>query len=124
QAARGLGGDEVEVRRLSTDDATERDDAGVAARLRERHHRQRKLESSRHRDDGNVGTRDPVEQQLIERLPQEPGRDLAVEPADDDGNSAALTLGLAFDDLVAVWDLEAAGDMLERRHRDRLLLGV
>ena len=65
-----------------------------------------------------------MEQQLIERLPQEPGRDLAVEPADDDGNSAALTLGLAFDDLVAVWDLEAAGDMLERRHRDRLLLGV
>ena len=48
---RGLAGDEVEVRRVAADHAAERDDARVAACLRQRHGRDRQLERARHRHD-------------------------------------------------------------------------
>ena len=65
QPRRGLARDVVEVRRLAADDRAERDDAGVAARLRERHRGERQLERARHRHDGDRVRRDPG---LLERL--------------------------------------------------------
>src|SRR5436189_74443 len=79
QPARRLAGDVVEVWRLAPDYAAERDDAGVSARLRERHCPERQLEGS-----GNLDDRDGVaghtsELELLERALEQLVRHLTVE---------------------------------------------
>ena len=67
QPARGLAGDVVEVRRVAADDAAERDDAGEAARLRERHGGERQLERARHGHHGDRVACDAAGLELRER---------------------------------------------------------
>ena len=117
EARRGLAGDEVEVRRVAADHAAERDDAGVAARLRERHRRERQLERPRHRHDRDRVARDPGLLELRERAVEQPGRDGAVEAADDDPDRAARPLRLALEDAVAVRHGELALGVLVTRTR-------
>ena len=107
QAARGLARDVVEVRRLAAHDRAERDDAGVAARLRERHRRERQLERARNRHDRDGVTADPGRSSASSAGRAAPG-DLAVEARDDDGDRAPVAARLALEHGVAVGDVQVA----------------
>src|SRR5215213_101118 len=114
EPGRGLAGDEVEVRRVAADDAAEGDDAGVTARLRERHRRDRKLERARDRHDRDRVPGDAEGLELRERPLEQPAGDVAVEAADDDPDSAPAALCAPFEDAVAVRHGEVAGGVLPR----------
>ena len=85
EAARRLARDEVEVRRLPADDAAERDDAREAAGLRERERRQRQLERPGDGHDRDGVVLDVAVAERLQRVLEQGRRDVAVEPADDDG---------------------------------------
>ena len=68
-----LAGHVVEVRRLAADDAPERDDAGVAAGLGERHRRERQLERAGHGNDRDRVALDSRGIELLERPFEQPG---------------------------------------------------
>ena len=93
EPARRLAGDVVEVRRLAADHGAERDDARVAARLRERHRRERQLErpGNGHDRDRLAAHARPLE--LVQRPGQQLARELTVEAPDDDADGAATPLG-------------------------------
>jgi len=90
------------VRRVAADDAAERDDACEAATLRERHCAEWKLEGpgNLHHGDGLADDTGPLE--LLEGALEQPVRDVAVEPADDDADRAAAAVRGAGDHAVAV----------------------
>ncbi len=67
EAARRLARHVVEVRRLAADHAAERDHAGVAAGLRERHRGERELERAGNRHDHDRVARDTDLLELLER---------------------------------------------------------
>ena len=114
QPARRLARDVVEVRRVAADHAAERDDAGEAARLRERHRGERELERARHGHHGDRVARRRRGVELGERRLEQPRRHVAVEPRDDDADGAALAGGLALEHGVAGRHGELAGGMLHR----------
>ena len=101
------------MRRLAADDRAERDDAGVAARLRERHRGQGQLESTRHGQHRDPLVRDAGGLERLQRTPQEQVRDAAVEPGDDDADRAPLAERRAFEHRVAVGDVDLAPDVLD-----------
>src|SRR5207253_6718532 len=76
QAEDGIRGGHVQTCALPI---SERDDARVAARLRERHRRERELEGARHRHDRDGILRDARAAELLERRLEQPRGDLAVE---------------------------------------------
>jgi hypothetical protein len=100
------------VRRLPANDAAERDDTRVAARLRERHRRERQLECPGHGHDGDRLPADARRIELAERGIQEPVRDLAVVTRRHDCNAAPRAVGLALDDVDIVGNVELTGRML------------
>src|SRR5581483_4463499 len=130
QAGRGLAGDVLEVRRLAPDDAAERDDGDVPARLRERHGAERQLECTRHRHDGDVLPVDPRVRELGHGRVEQPVRDLAVEAREDDRDPLLRPLRRAGDEVDADGDVEPArrvsrellGDRLRHRRLDDELL--
>ena len=70
----GFAGDVLEVGGLAADDAAERDDRRVAARLRQRHRPEGELERAGHRHDGDALVRDARPRELGERRLQQPVR--------------------------------------------------
>ena len=110
--------------RLAADDAAERDDRDVPARLRERHRADRQLERARHRHDRDVLPFDPGAVELRERRLEQPVRDLAVEARDDDRDPLPRSLRRALDELDAYGNDERAGRVTGWLLRDGLRLGL
>src|SRR5215210_6435323 len=113
QARGGLAGDEVEVGSVAADDAAESDDAGVAARLRERHRGDRQLERARDGHDRDRVAADAGRIELRERALEQLRGDGAVEAADDDPDRTPAALGAALEDAVPVGDAELARGVLD-----------
>jgi hypothetical protein len=112
EAARGLGGDVVEVGRLAADHAAEGDHAGVAAGLRERHRGERELERAGDGDDGHRVAVDACLRKLVERGLQQPPRDLAVEPRDHHGDAAPGPIRLSGEHAIPLGNVEYSGRVL------------
>ena len=114
----GLAGDVVEVGRLAPDHAAERDDAGVAARLRERHRAEGKLERARDGHDRDELAADAGALELGDGGLEQLVRDVAVEACRDDADAAAAAERRAFEHRDAVGDVEVAGGVArEPKHR-------
>src|SRR4051812_29119274 len=112
------------MRRLATDHAAEGDDAGKAARLRERHRAERQLERARHLHDRDRLTGHARELELVQRALEQPVGHLAVEAADDDTDRAAGPVGGAGEDAVAVRNRELPGRVSRwSQPRQLVLLG-
>ncbi len=101
------------MRRLAPDDRAERDDAGIAPRLRERHRGERQLERARnghHRhgvrlDAGLLGR--------LERSRKHAVRQAAVEARDDDRERPPVTGRRSLEDRVAVGNVDLAAHVLD-----------
>src|SRR5262249_8380676 len=106
QTARSFARDVVEVRRVTADDATERDDAREATRLREGSRGQRQLERARYDHDRDRVLAYSCLGELRERTVEELARDAAVEPRDDHADGTAAALGAAFENPHTVPDGE------------------
>src|SRR5439155_10889016 len=112
EAAGGLPRDEVEVRGLAADHTPERDDAYVPARLRQRHRGERELEGARYGHDDDRLARDAGLFERREGAVEELGRDLGVEPRDDEADGPTASDRAALEELVAVRDPEVAAGVL------------
>src|SRR4029450_13343165 len=92
ETARSLARDVLEVRRVTSDVAAERDDAREAARCRERGRRERELEGARNDHDRDRVLTYPRRRELRERSVEQLGRDARVEPRHDPAHRAPASL--------------------------------
>ena len=113
QAGRALGRDVLEVRRLAAHDRAQRDDAGVPARLGERHGGQGQLEGAGNRHDGDRVLGHTGSRERLEGTVQQAVGDAAVEARDDHGHRAPVAERRALDQRIAVGDVDLASHVLD-----------
>ena len=101
------------MRRLAADDRAERDDAGVAARLRERHRGERSSNAPGTGTTVTASGRDPGLLERLDRPGEHPVRQAAVEAGDDDRDRAPVAGRRALEHGVAVRDVDLAADVLD-----------
>ena len=102
------------MRRLTANDATQSHHACEPARLRESHRRERQLEGTRNRHDRDRLAPHAGLVELPQRRLEQLVRDLAVEPRGDDGDATPCPVGLPFNDVDVVRDVELAVGVLLR----------
>src|SRR5207302_5267599 len=117
EARRRLAGDVLEVGRLPADDAAERDDGDVTARLREGHRAERQLERTGYRHDGDVLAVDTGPVELREGRLEQAVRHIAVEAGQHDRDALPRSHRRAFD------EIDVARDVERTRRVARQLLG-
>ena len=88
-APRGLAADVLEVRRPAANDAAERDDRLVAARLGQAPAGERQLPRPGHEHDRDLVGADAALHQPVDRAVEEPLDDVGVVPRRDDGDVLA-----------------------------------
>src|SRR5882724_100065 len=98
EAARHVGRDQIEVRRLAADEDAERHDRVVLLCVGEAPRDRRQLERSRHADDCDGGVLRAVARQAVDRPREEAGNQRLVEPARDDRDAKPLRPEMSFDD--------------------------